>query len=280
MACRSLSSLLQVKTGTSDGRRTLECRDISLNRPNPTRCASWLRRCWKAVFTRSVGRRHRTENQLSDQFSLRCFFSRCRFCHWLRLNRRGQFKPEFTPVDTVGLYANPAAHTLDSLAHDSQADAVALVLLIRMQALKDSEKPMLVLRFNANTVILEEHSDMAVITFRPDLASGHGIREDKLARIAEEIGDRLHERRLVAHDFAQVGRDLDSAGERLNVWRLLDDVAHKRIQLDRPESDLASAQPAVRKNLADHAVHAGTVAHDPLQVILAGGVQPVAVILQ
>jgi hypothetical protein len=52
-----------------------------------------------------------------------------------------KLNPESASVSSIGVDADGSAHALDIFPHNSQADAGALVLLHRMNSLKDIEYP-------------------------------------------------------------------------------------------------------------------------------------------
>src|SRR5260370_29164975 len=79
--------------------------------------------------------------------------------HCLRLRK---FDPESTTATRLRFHAHPPAHALHAFAHDRQADARAGVVLRGVEPLEHPEDPFVMLRRDADSVILAPHPHAAL----------------------------------------------------------------------------------------------------------------------
>src|SRR5258708_26479400 len=84
--------------------------------------------------------------------------------HCLRLRK---FDPESTTATRLRLHAHPPAHALHAFAHHGQAHARAGVVLPRVEPLEHSEDPLVMLRPDADALILDPHAHAARPPLRP-----------------------------------------------------------------------------------------------------------------
>src|ERR1041385_5446394 len=83
---------------------------------------------------------------------------------------RRQLNPEFAAIHGVRFHADLSAHPFHGFAHNREADSSAFVFAFRMDAFEQSEQPMLMFRLDADAVVADEQSNMAVIPLGPNFA--------------------------------------------------------------------------------------------------------------
>ena len=95
---------------------------------------------------------------------------------------------------------DPSAMLLDDLFADRQADAVARILGAGVQALKDDEDVLAVLRCDADAVVRDREHPFIGLLFRADLHR-RSFGSAELKRVADQILKHLREWSLSADHF-------------------------------------------------------------------------------
>src|SRR5262249_4301091 len=171
---------------------------------------------------------------------------------WRR--HRRQLDPEIAAAHPIRFDTGRPTHSLNRLAHDREADAGTLELLLRMYPLEHAEQAGPVLGLDANAIVSDPDPHAAVTRLRPDPDAGFGPARNELHGVVEQVREYLRQVRLVADDHRQRFRDRDVRARRLQSRVRLDDLAHERIERDRMKGHVASAQTAVGQDIEDQSV--------------------------
>src|SRR5438445_11199061 len=70
----------------------------------------------------------------------------------------GQLDPELTPLAGSGFHASPAAHPLRAFGHNGQAHPGPGIHFRPVQAFKDAEDAIMILRRDPDAVVLHAHA--------------------------------------------------------------------------------------------------------------------------
>src|ERR1043166_4130555 len=96
-------------------------------------------------------------------------------------------------VPELRLHAHAAAHPLGGFAHNGQPDPRAFVGTVGMHAFEHVENPPVVLRVNADAVVLDPKAHNGADDFRANGHTGPYAGRDELDRVGQEIGNTLHQ---------------------------------------------------------------------------------------
>src|SRR6185295_4331385 len=101
---------------------------------------------------------------------------------------------ERRPASEFGLHADPAAVPLHDLLADRQPDAVALILAPGVEALKDPEDALEVLRLDPDAVVLHREAPRLAFPHGGDVDL-RGLGPAELDRIGDQVLEELKELR-------------------------------------------------------------------------------------
>ena len=124
----------------------------------------------------------------------------------------------------LGFGPDAAAVAVQDALHQGQADAGALVIFHRMQALEDAKQLVGVLHVEADAVIADEIDGFAVLPLAADFDAGRIALAGVLQRIAEQVEPGLFEQVAVCQargQFADVHFDPAAFTLRLQFYEAL-----------------------------------------------------------
>src|SRR5688572_13498111 len=128
---------------------------------------------------------------------------------------------------------NATSHAFDRAFDDGQPDAGAFVFFFAMDAAKDLEDAVAMLRGDANAVVFDVKAHPAFYTLSPDFDFGLLAAFDEFEGVAQEVGDALGEQRGVTEHGQERGLDLDLRSGGLELRVLLDDIDDQFVEIDR-----------------------------------------------
>src|SRR5437899_1993955 len=114
-----------------------------------------------------------------------------------------QRKVKRCPFSFLALGPGASAVALNDAANVRQADACAFELLIRMEPLEYAEKPLSVVRVEANAIVTHLENDFVVLDDGADFNFGRVARACVLHGIAQEINPDLPQEISVARNLGQ-----------------------------------------------------------------------------
>src|SRR5262245_54321849 len=121
----------------------------------------------------------------------------------------GQFDPEAAAPAWFGFDPDFAGHAFGPFAHEGEADAGAGVGIVAVQTLEQFENFILMLRGDADAVVLDAKLDAAGLLLRPDAHIGFFGRVDEFEGIGDEVGNDLAQGGAVSEDGVEWLDDAD-----------------------------------------------------------------------
>src|SRR5919108_5862379 len=218
MRLRSGSCLISARTsrpslrGKFRSSRTRSGRGKPTNRPSRRRrdmasTPSWATCSWWRTFApRGASTASRTSPGLSSTNKICIGLPSSASCMAVRLPRR-QCERERASLARFGLHPDAAGMVLHDLLGDRQTDAGAGIPAATVQALKDQEDALDVLRLDADAVVPQPEKPILPPTLRPNVDEDRLLAAE-LDSVAEQILEELYQLCLIGHDGRQgVGDD-------------------------------------------------------------------------
>src|SRR5581483_1447994 len=201
---------------------------------------------------------------------------------YIRSSRRArQFDPKPAPRSVRGFHPRAAAHALGALAHDRKPEARAGIGLDAVQPLEDPEDALLILRGDADSVVLDAQAYAVLVAFAAHMDARLDVRSDELDRVREQIDDHLHECRAVREPNGQrLGdRDMRAAAPSV-VGDLSQRIVNGGVERHWRYHDALAAEPAIREQIKDEPIHVLGRSADMFGIFFAYLVEPIAEVLQ
>src|SRR5262245_50681974 len=133
-----------------------------------------------------------------------------------------QAHPESTPLAGLRVDSYAAAHSLNSLLDDRQANAGAFIGLVRVKPLEAAEDAFLIFRRNPDPIVLKPNLNITVRRNGADPDPWPLARRHEFHSIPEQVGYALAQESGMTADLCQRLLNLD-LGVRLLQTRVITD---------------------------------------------------------
>lgn len=134
----------------------------------------------------------------------------------------GEFDPEAAAVIGLRLDAGEAAHAFDAFADDGKADAGAWVARA-VQAFEYAEDAFVLVRGDANAVVLEPEASFREVGIGPELEVWLAAGRDEFEAVGEKVGEALGEGGFVSEDGREGNGGVDLGGSLFDLGITLEE---------------------------------------------------------